>query len=383
MNLCSLPQRLGGSIVIVIGIGGVVAVLTGVLAMASGMIDTLNRAAQPDRVIVMGGGAASEVTSQIPNAAARTIAEAEPVLRDANGAPVVSFEVLRPIKVIRTGSGSEASVVLRGVGENWQRVRPEIAIVAGREFRPAIAEVIVGQALTGRYDGLQVGSQISTGDVTWTVVGVFTSNGDAHESEILADVSTVMSAYRRVAYNSLAVTLRSPEELEEFERVLYADPTLNVSVTREADYYARQSRTMTALISGVAYGLGTIMGIGALFAALNTMYSAVSARVREIATLRALGFGPVAMVISVLAEALLLALVGGLIGVFAASWFVHGTTASTMTGDWGAQFVFGIVVTPTTMIVGVAWAAGIGLIGGLLPAARAARLPVATALRAL
>jgi putative ABC transport system permease protein len=383
INLASLRQRLGSSVVIVIGIGGVVAVLTGVLAMASGMTETLNRATRPDRVIVMSGGAPSEVTSLLTEDTARTIVEAAPVRRDSDDVPLASFDVLRPIKVNKVSDGSEASAVLRGVSDKWQRVRPEIRIVAGRQFHAAVAEAIVGSALAGRFKHLRIGDQISAAGVTWKVVGIFTSNGDAHESEILADAATVISAYQRVGYNSLTVTLKSPGQLQEFERVLNANPALHVSVTREAEYYARQSQTMTALISGVAYGIGSIMAIGALFAALNTMYAAVSTRSREIATLRAVGYGPAAMVVSVLVEALLLALIGAVIGVFVAWWFVRNTTASTVAGDWGAQFVFGIAVTPATMLVGIAWAACIGLIGGLLPATRAARLPVATALRAL
>ncbi len=383
LNLCTLRQRLGSSAVIVIGIGGVVAVLVGTLAMASGMIETLNRATSPERVIVMSGGAASEVTSFLSLDAARTIAEAESVRRDADDMPIASFEVLRPVKVIRSNNGSEASAILRGVGEKWQSVRPEIKIVAGRVFQPALGEVIVGKALASRFDNLQIGSQITSGGFTWEVVGVFTSNGDAHESEILGSAATVMGAYQRHAYSSVTVSLKSPQDLEAFQRTLKDNTVLNVSVTREADYYARQSATMTKVISVVAYILGGIMGIGALFGAVNTMYSAVSVRSREIATLRALGYGSGAMVTSVLIESMLLALVGGLIGVFIAWWFVRGTTASTATGDWGAQFVFGIDVTPATMIVGLVWAAGIGLIGGLWPAVRAARLSVATALRAL
>ncbi len=383
MNLCSVPKRVGSSLVIVIGIGGVVAVMVGVLAMAAGIIQTLNRATRPERVVVMRGGAASEGTSFLGDYAVRSIADSEQVQRDTDNAPLASFEILRPVRVVRGGNGSETIAILRGVGAKWQRIRPEIKIVAGRAFRPAVTEVLVGKALAARFEDLQIGEHIVSAGVTWDIVGVFTSNGDAHESEIIADSATVMSAYQRFGYSSVTVSLKSPQLLDDFERILSANPKLNVSVSREADYYERQSHTMTTLISAVAYGIGAIMGVGALFAALNTMYSAVSARSREIATLRALGYSPIPMVISVLVEAMLLALAGGLVGVAAAWWFVRGTTASTVVGDWGTQFVFGIAVTPPIMVAGLTWATALGLIGGLFPAVRAARLPVATALRAL
>lgn len=386
MNFKSLPQRLGTSLVIVIGIAGVVAVLTSVLAMSTGMIKTMKSSGRDDRVLVMRNGAAAEVSSVITRDAARLIEEGKGIKRTADGKPMMSGETFRLVNLFKKADGTEVSVSIRGVGPQVGEVRPELKIVAGRMFEPAVHEVIVGRGAKSQFKGLEIGDRVSTRGATWTVVGEFTSGNDSHESELMADAETLMAAERRNAFSSVIVMLESPEAFQGFKDSLTSNPALAVDVMREREYYERASRTITRIISVIAYVVGGIMAIGAVFAALNTMYSAVSARLREIATLRAIGFGSTAMVASVLAEAMLLSLVGGLLGAALAWLFFNGYTVSTSAGDAtgvGRQLVFDLAVSPQLVVLGIVWACTIGLIGGLLPAIRAARLPVATALRAV
>ena len=381
MNLRSVPQRLGTSLVIVIGIAGVVAVVVAVLAMVTGMMKTMQSAGRDDRAIVMRNGSTSEITSALTRQAVQVIMDAPGVKRDPAGKPIASMEVLQPVKVFRKSTNSEAMGILRGIGRQALTVRPEIKIIEGRMFRPAVNEVVVGKGAKAQFKNLHVGSQITTRKAAWTVVGIFASRGDAHESELLTDADTLMAAYKRDGYSSMTVLLKSPDSYREFVDYLATDPTLSVDVIREREYFARQSKTVSKLLLVVAYVVGGIMAVGAVFGALNTMYSAVSTRSREIATLRAIGFGPAAMVISVLAEALLLALCGGLLGGLLAWWLFDNHSASTIAGV-GTQLVFDIAVTPQVIVVGLVWSACIGFIGGLFPALRAARRPVAAALRA-
>ncbi len=382
MNLRSLPRRLGTSLVIVIGIGGVVAVVVSVLAMVTGMLKTMQNAGRDDRAIVMRNGSTSESVSGLSRAAAQVIMDAPGVKHDAEGRPLASAEVLRAVKVFKKGNNAEANVIFRGVGAQASKVRPELKLIEGRMFRPAVNEVIVGKGAKAQYKNLQIGSQIDTRQAVWTVVGIFTSNGDAHESELLTDTETLMAAYKRDAYSSVTVLLKSPAQFGEFVDSLASNPTVSVDVNREREYFARQSQTVSKLLLVLAYVIGGIMAVGAVFGALNTMYSAVSSRVKEIATLRAIGFGPAAMVISVLVEALLLAVLGGLAGAFVAWLFLNGYSATTLATD-GVQLIFDIAVTAQVVVIGLVWAACIGFIGGLFPAIRAVRRPVAAALRAL
>lgn len=384
MNLRSLPQRVGTSLVIVIGIAGVVAVLVSVLAMSTGMIQTLENSGREDRAIVLRNGSAAESGSALARGAARLIEDAPGIKRDADGKPVVSAEALRLVSLYKKEDGAEVNVALRGVGPKVQAVRPELKIIEGRMFRPAVTEVIVGRSAHAQFKGLNIGDRVARRGATWTVVGVFSTGGDSHESTLMADAETLMSTDQRNDFQSMTVMLDSPNALRKFKDALNANPGLAVDVSREREYYRRQSETISKVISVVAYVVGGIMAIGAIFSALNTMYSAVSARLREIATLRAIGFGSTAMVISVLAEALLLALIGGAIGAALAWLFFNGHTVSTSAGGPAAgHLVFDLSVSPALIVVGITWACAIGLIGGLFPAVRAARLPVATALRAV
>lgn len=381
MNFRSLPQRVTTSLVIVIGIAGVVAVLVSVLAMSTGLIRTMENSGREDRAIVMRNGAMNEVSSALTRDAVRLVRDARGMKHDQAGEPILSAETMRAIYLNRIDDGSEVNVILRGVGAKHAEVRPELKIVEGRMFNPAVTEVIVGQSAARQYKGLKVGNKINARGATWTVVGIFSTERDAHESGLLTDAETLISTDNR-GFSSITVLLESPQAFQAFKDSLSGNPALAVEVVREREYYRQQSKTMSTIIKVIAYVVGGIMAVGAIFAALNTMYSAVSARLQEIATLRALGFGSTAMVMSVLAEALLLAAIGGCIGAAIAWVFFNGNTVSTSGGGLG-QMIFELNVSPQLMILGVVWACVIGLIGGLFPAVRAARLPVATALRAV
>ncbi len=384
MNFRSLPHRVGTSIVIVIGIAGVVAVLISVLAMSTGMIETMEHSGRADRAIVMRNGSASETGSALTRDAARLVADASGVKHGRDGKPIASAEALRLVNLFRKDDGAEVSAAMRGVGPQLSSLRPEVKIVAGRMFRPAVTELIVGKAAHAEFKGLNLGDTIKTRGATWTVVGVFTSDGDSHESGLMADAETLIAAEQRGGFQSVTVMLESPAAFQKFKDSLTANPALAVDVSRERDYYRQQSETISKVIYVIAYVVGGIMAVGAIFSALNTMYSAVSARLREIATLRAIGFGATAMVMSVLAEALLLALIGGSIGAAIAWLFFNGHQVSTSAGGAAAgHLIFELSVSPALIATGIVWACTIGLIGGLFPAVRAARLPVATALRAI
>jgi putative ABC transport system permease protein len=255
-------------------------------------------------------------------------------------------------------------------------------LIEGRMFQPSVNEVIVGKAAKSQYKNLEIGSRIATRTAIWTVVGTFANNGDSHESELIADADTVMSSDGGSTFGSITVLLDGPGSLSEFASALTTNPALRVDVVRERDYFSRQSKTVSKLLSILVYVVGSIMAVGAIFGALNTMYSAVSTRATEIATLRALGFGSGAIVISVLIEALLLAAAGGMLGAVAAWLFFNGRTVATTQGTANMQLIFDITVTLQLALAGIAAASAIGFIGGLLPAIRAARLPIAVGLRA-
>jgi putative ABC transport system permease protein len=381
MSLQTLPQRLGASSVIVIGIAGVVAVLVSVLAMGAGFRHTLADTGRADRVIILRGGSDVELNSNLTRTDVDTISNAPGLAKDPGGKAVLSSELVTVVNVPKMDTGTDANVTLRGVGLKLTEVRPELVLVSGRMFRPAVRELIAGVGAARQFRGLGIGSTVHLRNADWTVVGTFTSNGDVHESELLADVDTVGSSIERNGYSSAVALLTSPEEFSRFKDALTTDPQLKVDVQREPDYYAAQSKQLTQIINVVGTTVAIIMAIGAMFGALNSMYSAVAARGLEIATLRAIGFGALPVLLSVMIEALLLALIGGVIGASLAWLFFNGHSVSTLGGAF-AQVVFELTVTPTLIATGVVWACVIGLLGGLFPALRAARLPVAEALRA-
>jgi putative ABC transport system permease protein len=381
MSLQTLPQCIGASSVIVIGIAGVVAVLISVLAMGVGFRHTLADSGRADRVIIIRGGSDTELSSNLTRSDVDIIANAPGLARGSRGEPLLSDELVTVVNVPKVDTGTDANVTLRGVGLKLTEVRPELKIISGDMFRPAVRELIAGAGAAKQFRGLVVGNVLHLRNADWTVTGIFTSNGDVHESELLADVDTVGSSIERPGYSSVVALLSSPAEFTAFKSALTTDPQLKVSVQREADYYAAQSQQLTKTINIVGNTVAIIMAIGAMFGALNTMYSAVAARGLEIATLRAIGFGALPVLLSVMIEALLLSLLGGIIGASLAWIFFNGHSVSTLGGAF-AQVVFKLTVTQSLIVTGVIWACVIGLLGGFFPALRAARLPVAEALRA-
>ena len=363
-NLRSIPQRAGISAVIVIGIAVTVAVLVSVLAMAAGFGRTLSNTGREDRAMVLRGGSQSELASTLSRDNALTVQDAKGLRRDADGKPIASAEMVAIVSLKQKNTGTKANVTLRGVGPKAFVLRPEIRIVAGRNFRPAVRELIVGKSALAQFEGLELGRHLTFHDGEWTVVGVFDSNGDSHESELMADSETVLSAYRRNLFQSVTLMLESRQAFDAFKDQLTTDPTLSVDVKRETDYFAEQSRQLSRLLFFVAYIVGGIMAVGAVFGALNTMYSAVASRSLEIATLRAIGFGALPVVFSVLVESLLLALLGGVLGAALAWTFFNGNSVNTLGSNF-TQVVFQLTVTPSLALSGIVLASVVGLLGGL------------------
>jgi putative ABC transport system permease protein len=381
MSLQTVPQRLGASSVIVIGIAGVVAVLVSVLAMGVGFKHTLADGGRDDRVIILRGGSDAELSSNLTRTDIDIIGNAPGLAKDADGKALLSSELVTVVNLPKIDTGTDANVTMRGVGLKFAEIRPELKIVSGKMFRPAVRELIAGAGAAKQFRGLTVGSVLRLRNADWTVTGIFSSNGDVHESELMADVDTVGSSIERGGYSSAVGLLSSAAAFTPFKDSLTSDPQLKVDVQREREYYAKQSEGLTKTINIVGTTVAVIMAIGAMFGALNTMYSAVAARGLEIATLRAIGFGAFPVLFGVIIESLLLSLLGGVIGASLAWLFFNGHTVSTL-GAAFAQVVFQLTVTRTLIVTGIIWACIIGLLGGFFPALRAARLPVAEALRA-
>jgi putative ABC transport system permease protein len=382
-GLLSLPQRLGSAAATVVGIAGVVGVLVGVLSIAAGFRQAMAVSGSPDGAIVLRSGADSEMVSGLSHDETRIIADAPGVARNASG-PLASAELFVIIDLPKRATGTDANVPLRGVEPSALAVRDNMKITRGRMFGWGQNEVIVGEGAVQEFAGLDVGSKIKVGRYQWPVVGVFTANGGAAESEIWTDAKVLQEAYNRGdSFQSVSVKLNSPAAFQQFKDSLTSNPQLSVQVSRLSDYYAQQSETMTLLITTLGYIIAILMAVGAVFGALNTMYSAVAARTREIATLRALGFGSGAVVASLMLESLLLALAGGALGGGLAYFAFNNFHTSTMNFQSFSQVTFAFRVTPQLLVRGIVWAAVIGLIGGLFPAVRAARLPIVAALREL
>ncbi len=380
MNVQSIPQRWQASLVVAVGIAGVVAVLVAMLSMAAGLERTLTSTGRSDRVVVLRAGSNGELSSFLGRDAATLVKQDPAVARGADGLPLASAELIVITEVPRFGQSSGANVSLRGVQPVAFQLRPEVRIVEGRRFRPGLRELIVGRGAQRQFDGLGVGRVLSFRGSDWTIVGVFETAGDSHESELWADAEAVQSAFTRTGYSSVLLQLRHVDGFEPMQARLTSDPQLTVDVERERDYFSAQSETFSFLIGLLTNIIAMIMAFGALFGALNTMYSAVSARTAEIGTLRALGFGAAPVVASVMAEAVILASAGGLLGALLAYVLFNGYSVSTL-GAGFTQVAFNFAVTPALVLQGLVWALGIGFLGGLLPAIRAARMPVTAALR--
>lgn len=383
MNLRNLSSRLTSSVVALVGIAGVVAVLIGVLSIGEGFRAVLDQSGAEDVAIVLRSGATDEMGSNLTQAQTRVIADAADVARDADG-PIVSPELYVIVDVPLNTTGSAGNVPLRGVSQQAQKLRQGFRIVEGRPFTPGKFEVIVGRGAREQFGGLAVGSELKWGTTDWIVTGVFADQGSVAESEIWTDTSVLQNAYNRgTTYQSTRVKLTSSKALESFKNQLTSDPRLNVRLFTEKAYYQEQSRQLVTLVRTVGITIAVLMGLGAMFAALNTMYSAVSARSREIATLRALGFGRMPVVASVLVESMIIGLIGGVIGMVVAYFAFNGIRASTINFASFSQITFAFTVTPTLMALAVGYALLLAFIGGLLPSVRASRLPIATGLREL
>lgn len=383
LNLRTLGQRRGASLATVFGVAGVVAVLVAVLSIAEGFRKTMTGAGSPDTAIVLRSGSDTEMTSGLARDHTRIIAEAPGVLR-AGRVPAASAELYVIIDLPKRSTGTFANVPLRGIQPGAYEVRGEVQVVEGRRFREGTNEVIVGRAATHEFKGLDLGATVRSGQATWKVVGIFEAGGSIAESEIWCDAGVLQPVYRRGnSFQSVYAKLESPQEFSRFKDALTADPRLDVKVVRETDYYAEQSEILYAIITGLGTVIAGLMAVGAVFGALNTMYSAVAARSREIATLRALGFRSGPVVLSVVAESLVLATAGGAIGAGLAYLAFDGYRAATLNWSSFSQVAFAFAVTPMLLVQGVVWSLLMGLIGGLPPAIRAARMPVAAALREL
>ena len=385
VGISTLGQRLGSAAVIVVGIAGVVGVLVALLSMAEGYAETLRKTGSADTAIVMRGASASEVASVLDRDSLTLIPQAAGVARDAKGEPIASSEIVVAANLPVKGGGpdEEASVQLRGVSEQAFTVRPQVKIVAGKRFTPGLRELIVGRGAARQFAGMTPGNEIRLGTQKWTVAGVFAS-GDAMESEIWADANVVADTYRRGGSRaSVTVRLTEPQAFDAFKTALESNPQLKVDASTTLDYFAKQSERVTKVLRIIGITVGAIMAVGAMFGALNTMFAAVAQRAREIATLRAIGFPGLPVVVAVMLETMLLALIGGVIGALVAYLVFDGYGASTMAAGSVGKLSFELRVSPELLWTGLKWALAIGFIGGLFPAVRAARLPVSTALREL
>ncbi len=382
-GLLSIPQRRGSVVAAVAGIAGVVAVLVGVLSMAVGFRKVMRSSAAPDSAIVLRSGADSEMVSGFLRADTRVIADAPGIARTARG-PLASAELFVIINLPKRSTGTDANIPFRGVEDAAFSVRDSFQILTGRRFHPGKTEVIVGAAAAKQFSGLEVGNNLRIGRYDWPVVGIFSAGGGSAESEIWTDATVLQGAYQRGdSFQAVYAKLSSPAAFQAFKDALTSDPRLSVKPMRQADFYAEQSTAVSRLINTLGVLVAGLMAIGAVFGALNTMYSAVSARTREIATLRALGFGSGPVVVSILLEALALALAGGVLGAAIAYAAFNGFQTATMNWQTFTQLAFAFEVTPQLLVKGIIWASVIGLVGGLLPALRAARLPIASGLREL
>ncbi len=382
-GLMSIPQRRGAVTATVIGIAGVVLVLVGVLSIAAGFRRAMTASGAPDSAVVLRGGADSEMVSGFGREETRLIADAPGIARNAQGA-LASAELFVIINLPKRSTGTDANVPLRGVESAALAVRDNVKIVAGRMFEWGKNEVMVGIGAAREFAGLEVGATIKVGRETWPIVGVFSANGGLAESEVWTDATLLQGAYNRGdSFQSVYTRLVSPGAFREFKDALTSNPQLSVKVVRQADYYAEQSETLTRLITTLGVWIAGLMAVGAVFGALNTMYSAVASRTRELATLRALGFGRGAVIVALMIESMLLALLGGTAGGVFAYVAFNNFHAATMNWQSFSQVTFAFAVTPQLLVQGVVWAMAIGLIGGLFPAIRAARLPIASALREL
>jgi putative ABC transport system permease protein len=384
VNIRSIRQRLGSSSVAVVGIAGVVLVFVAVLSIAEGVSATMKASGDPNTVLILRAGSDTEMTSGLGGDATRIIQDAPGVARDAGGAPLTSPELFVVVDHPLKRSGSPGNVPLRGVTAQAFKVHDHLKIVQGRNLEFGKNEIIAGSAAARQFVDLTVGRALKWGENTWTLVGIFEDGGSVSESELWCDVKVLQPAYRRGnSFQSVYAKLASPEAFQSLKDSLTSNPQLTVSAMRAPEYYGSQTEVLQTIIKTIGGIIGVLMGVGAVFGAVITMYTAVASRTREIATLRALGFGSLPVVFSVLAEAVLLSVVGGLIGGAIAWLAFNGYETATMNFQSFSQIAFKFAVTPKLLAMALGYALLMGLVGGMLPAIRAARLPVVTALREL
>lgn len=380
-NLRTIPERKGSALTAAVGIAGVVLVLVGVLAIAAGFKRALTSTGSKDVAIVLRSGADNEMNSGLSREETRLISDAPGLARNASG-PLASPELFVIIKLPKRSTGTDANVPLRGVSAASFDVRGNIQLVQGRKFQSGKNEIIVGAGAARAFAGLDLGSAIQLGQNRWQIVGIFTGGGGSAESEIWSDAGVLQPAYNRAdSFQSVYARLNSAASFNEFKDALTTNPQLKVKVVTLDEFFAEQSVMVSDFITTIGVAIAVMMAVGALFAALNTMYGAVAARTREIATLRALGFGAGPIVASVLAESIVVALFGGVLGSGIAWLAFDGYQASTINWQTFSQVTFAFAVTPALLLTAIIWATILGLLGGLFPAIRAARLPIAAALR--
>jgi len=380
-SLRTIPERKGSALTSVVGIAGVVAVFVGVLSIAEGFRAAMTVKGADDIAIVLRSSADNEMTSGLSREETRLIADAPGIARTGEG-PLASAELFVIINLPKRSTGTDANVPFRGVGQMAMKVRGDVQITEGRNFASGRNEVIVGAGAARAFSGLDVGKKIHIGQNDWDVVGIFSGGGGAAESEIWTDAAVLQPAYHRGdSFQSVHARLVSPQAFGQFKDALTTNPQLKVKAVRQKEFLADQSNMLVTFIETVGVLIAAMMALGALFGALNTMYSAVAARTREIATLRALGFGSSPLILSVMFESLALALIGGSLGAAAAYLAFDGFKAATINWQTFSQIAFAFTVTPKLLVNAIIWAVGLGLLGGLFPAIRAARLPIAAALR--
>lgn len=382
MNLLSILERSGSSLVIIVGIAGSVAVMVSLLAMAEGLSSTISSTGEKDRVIILRDGSSSELSSGVAMTEIDTVSSA-PGIKAFDGEPMIAGELFAIIDLKKKGAESTSNLPIRGVQPMSFKIRPEVQIIEGRNFTSGTAEIIVGKGANNQYEGLDIGDQIKVRDSFATVVGIFSSNGNVHESEIWADLAGAQGIFRRGASaSSMILRLNSPESFDEVGLFVESYPNLELKVQSERDFYESQS-SGAELIKVFGQVVGYIMAIGAVFAALNTMYSAVSSRLVEIGTLRALGFKGTTVLLALMIEALILAILGGLLGAAIAYILFNGYTVSTLAGASFSQTAFAFAVTAEVIQEGLVLALFVGFIGGVFPAWNAARRDITEALRSI
>jgi len=381
-NLRTLPSRIGTSLVIVVGLAGVVAVLTSLMAMSNGLAATLMTTGKQDRVVMLRASSETELNSVLGRQDMDIAKQAPGIARDAAGSPIASAELIVITELLPKGqTKGGVNVTLRGVEQMAFTLRPEIRIIAGERFKPGLREAIVGKAAQTQFSGVELGSTVRFRGADWKIVGTFAS-GDAHESELWVDLETAQTSFGRPnAFSALIAQLESEASFDAMKSTLMADPRMKIELIRERAYYSAQSEQSTRGIRILTTLILIIMGFGATFSALNTMYSAVSTRTKEIATLRAIGFGGLPVMVSVLVESMLLALIGGSLGALIAYVMFNGYSINTL-GAGFTQVAFSFQVSPQLVATGLILSLIIGFFGGLLPAFSAARMNIPVALRA-